>query len=51
MRNVDAEGVSLDRLVEMTGLAPSKLNSIVMTLRLKGRLRFLPGNRVATPRE
>jgi len=51
MREVDNEGVSIDRLVELTGLDASKVNSVVMALRLKGRLRFLPGNRVATPRQ
>lgn len=51
MREVDNEGVSIDRLVELTGLDAAKINSVVMALRLKGRLRFLPGNRVATPRQ
>ena len=51
MREVDNEGVSIDKLVDLTGLEAAKVNSVVMTLRLKGRVRFLPGNRVATPRE
>ena len=51
MRNVTPEGVSMDDLVEATGLPPAKVNSLCVTLRMKGRLRFFPGNRVATPRE
>lgn len=51
MRVVDAEGVSLDTIVEKTKLSAAKVNSLCMTLRMKGRLRFFPGNRVALPRE
>jgi len=51
MRVVDSEGVSLDTIVEKTGLSAAKVNSLCMTLRMKGRLRFFPGNRVALPRE
>ncbi len=51
MRNVTPEGVTMDELVEATGLSPAKVNSLCVTLRMKGRLRFFPGNRVATPRE
>jgi len=50
MRELDAEGVSMDKLVELTGLPPEKVRSLAMTLRLKERVRFLPGNRVALPR-
>ena len=51
MRFVDREGVSIDRLVALTALPVAKINAITMALRLKGRVRFLPGNRVALPRE
>lgn len=51
MKHVDTEGVFIDALVEKTGLPAGKVNSLCMTLRLKGRVRFLPGNRVALPRE
>ncbi len=51
MRHVDAEGVAMDDLVRLTKLPAAKVNSICMTLRVKGRLRFFPGNRVALPRE
>lgn len=51
MRGVDVEGISMDRLVAKTGLPASKVATLCMTLRLKGRIRYLPGNRVALPRE
>ena len=51
MRYVDNEGISIDRLVALTGLPVGKVNAITMALRLKGRARFLPGNRVALPRD
>ena len=47
IRHLDADGVSLERLLALTGLPPAKLNALCMTLRIKGRLRYLPGNRVA----
>ena len=50
MREVDVEGVTMDELVRRTGLPVEKVNALAMTLRLKGRLRFIPGNRVALPR-
>lgn len=50
LKNVDAEGVSADRLVDLTGLDAAKVGALTMALRLKGRVRFLPGNRVALPR-
>ena len=51
MKQVDVEGVSLDELVRRTGLSAAKVNSLCMTLRIKGRLRYFPGNRVALPRD
>ena len=50
MKHVDAEGVSMDRLVQLTKLPAAKVNALCMALRLKGRVRFFPGNRVALPR-
>lgn len=50
MKHVDAEGVSMDRLVKLTKLPAAKVNALCMALRLKGRVRFFPGNRVALPR-
>jgi len=40
------EGISIDRVSAASGLAPGKVNSLLAALRLKGRIRFLPGNRV-----
>ncbi len=51
MREIDVEGVSMDRLVAKTGLPAAKIATLCMTLRLKGRVRYLPGNRIALPRE
>ena len=51
LREVDADGVAMDVLVRRTGLSAAKVNALCMKLRLTGRVRFLPGNRVAAPRE
>ena len=50
MLHVEDTGISMDELVAKTGLSPRKVNSIAMSLRLKGFVRFLPGNRIAPPR-
>ena len=50
MKHVDVEGISIDELVRKTRLPVSKVNALCMTLRLKGRVRYFPGNRVALPR-
>ena len=50
LRNLDEDGVSLERLVLKTGFDAAKIGSVCMSLRLKGRLRYLPGNRVSLPR-
>ena len=51
MRHVDEIGVSMDVLAAKTGFSTMKVMSLTMSLRLKGRVRFLPGNRVALPAE
>ena len=48
MLHVDNGGVSIDELVQKTGLDVNKVNALAMELRLKGFVRFLPGNRIAT---
>ena len=48
LRAVPEGGASIDRVVAASGLAPGKVNSLLAALRLKGRIRFLPGNRVKT---
>lgn len=50
MRHVEMEGISIDDLVRKTHLPAAKVNRLCMTLRMKGRVRFFPGNRVALPR-
>ena len=47
MLHVDAEGVTIDELVRKTKLSVDRVNALAMSLRLKGFIRFLPGNRVA----
>ena len=51
LHHVDSQGLAMDELVRLTGLSAAKVNAVAMTLLLKGRVRFLPGNRVALPRE
>ena len=50
LREVNLDGVSMDHLVDKTGLDAAKVASLCMTLRLKGRVRYLPSNRIALPR-
>lgn len=47
MLHVERDGVSLDELARKTGLPASSVNAVVMGLRIKGFVKFLPGNRVA----
>jgi len=49
MLHVDEDGISVDELVQRTKLPVTKVNALTMGLRIKGFLRFLPGNRVALP--
>lgn len=51
MREVTDEGISMDELVRKTSLSPAQVNSTAMTLLMKERIRFLPGNRIALPRK
>ena len=50
MLHVDDDGVAVDELVRQTKLPAERVNAVVMGLRIKGFLRFLPGNRVAVLR-
>ena len=50
MRHVNEEGIRMEKLTELTGLEAARVSALCMALRLKGRLRFFPGNRVALPR-
>lgn len=47
MTHVDEDGVSLDALAREVRLPIAKVSSIAMTLRMKGFVRFLPGNRIS----
>ena len=47
MLHVDADGIAVDELVRKTKFPVDKVNALTMSLRLKGFIRFLPGNRVA----
>lgn len=47
MTHVDNEGVSLDELARLSRLPFAKVSSLAMELRLKGFVRFLPGNRIS----
>ena len=48
MTHVDSDGISIDDLVGLTKLPVEKVSSIAMALRIKGFVRFLPGNRIST---
>jgi len=47
MLHVDEDGISLDELVRKTKLPVAKVNALAMSLRLKGFVKFLPGNRIS----
>ena len=47
MLHVDEDGVSLDELVRKTKLPASRVSSLAMSLRIKGFVKFLPGNRIS----
>lgn len=50
MLHVDESGISIDDLVLKTFLPVQEVSRIAMSLRMKGFVRFLPGNRIATMR-
>ena len=47
MLHVDADGLTMDELVRRTGLPVGKVTALVMSLRIKGFVKFLPGNRIS----
>ena len=47
MLHVDSDGVSIDELVRKTKLPAAKVNALAMSLRIKGFVKFLPGNRIS----
>ncbi len=48
---LSSEGLSLDELVRKTGLESAKVNSAAMGLVMKQAARFLPGYKIALPRQ
>jgi predicted Rossmann fold nucleotide-binding protein DprA/Smf involved in DNA uptake len=47
-RQVPAAGATVDAVARAAQLPVTKTNALLVALRLKGRVRFLPGNRVAS---
>ncbi len=47
LKAVPSGGISVDMLIGRTKLPAAKVNAALVELRLKKKLRFLPGNRVA----
>lgn len=47
LREVAEEGTTIDAVTRATGLGAARVNTLLVALRLKGRVRLLPGNRVA----
>ena len=47
MLHVDEDGVSVDDLARETKLPVGRVNAVAMGLRIKGIVRFLPGNRIS----
>ena len=46
MLHVDEDGVTIDEIVRRSKLPIARVNALTMSLRIKGFIRFLPGNRV-----
>lgn len=47
LRAVPEGGATMDSVARASGLGMARVNAVLVGLRLKGRVRFLPGNRVA----
>ena len=48
LRQVPSAGATVDAVARAAQLPVAKANALLVALRLKGRVRFLPGNRVAS---
>ncbi len=48
LRQVPSAGATVDAVARSAQLPIAKTNALLVALRLKGRVRFLPGNRVAS---
>ncbi len=51
LRAVPEGGASIDKVCVASGLPPGKVTSLLAALRLKGRIKFLPGNRVKAEKD
>lgn len=51
LRNVSESGIPVDVVANASQLPIAKVNALLVALRLKGRIRFLPGNRVASAKK
>ena len=47
MTNLDDDGTTLDEIARQTGLPAEKVSALAMSLRIKGFVKFLPGNRIS----
>ena len=47
MTSLDDEGTTLDEVARQTKLPAEKVSALAMSLRIKGFVRFLPGNRIS----
>jgi len=47
MTHVDGDGISLDELSRRVRLPYATVNALAMSLRIKGFVKFLPGNRIS----
>ena len=48
LRQVPSSGTTVDAVARAAQLPVAKTNALLVALRLKGRVRFLPGNRVCS---
>lgn len=47
MTNIDDDGTTLDEVARQTRLPAERVSALAMSLRIKGFVRFLPGNRIS----
>lgn len=47
LRELDDSPVSVDQVVRKTGMEVGKVTPILVSLRMKGKVKFLPGNKVS----
>ena len=47
MLHIDRDGISMDELSRCTKMPIAKVNALAMSLRIRGFVKFLPGNRIS----